>query len=468
MIDLPRLKRFDWLLFAVAVGGAGAVVCNIPGDPTLESAVTRLTVQEMAASGNWLVPTLDGIPWVDAPPLTHWLIAGVGGMPGSFGIGGAMVIASLLAVLLTVLLTARQGALLLGRRGGLLAGFVATTMLAVAAGFWEAPMSIWLAPAGAILFSLFDRQEAVRRCRSVASFASAELDFAFSKRGLGIAGLFVVLGLLSLLAGPVAVVVAMVTPLIVFVVLQRTRQQARRYLWGWGWLMTASITIAWPLLVWSRIPDVAGIWTRQLQAASIANVDLAGAAGSIVWLAMPWCLLIPIGLWSMYHDAFGRRNSRELLIWCQAVVVPFAVLLLQPGHPEFCLVALTAWAMSAAAGLSVLAERAARLRWLDRVPRLATGLQSVAVIGAAIACVFLLPTGHPINQGTDCELQVVSVGESTEPTRCLATLPATAESNALVLRVSAKGGEVTLVWTRTGIDPRSTERIAVSEARQQF
>lgn len=45
---------------------------------TYHEAIWALNAREMLASGDFLVPTIDGRPWLEKPPLGAWLIAASG------------------------------------------------------------------------------------------------------------------------------------------------------------------------------------------------------------------------------------------------------------------------------------------------------------------------------------------------------------------------------------------------------
>src|SRR5258706_12684274 len=82
---------------------------------------------EMLKGGDWLVPRLNGLPYVEKPPLYFWLTAltfwGVG--PSEW----ATRLWSALAALGTVLLTCRIGRRLYGSGAGLLAGLGIRTVV---------------------------------------------------------------------------------------------------------------------------------------------------------------------------------------------------------------------------------------------------------------------------------------------------------------------------------------------------
>ena len=87
--------------------------------------------REMAASGNYIVPTIDSKPFFDKPPLCYWLQAAC---INTLGVNSfAVRLPSAFAALLLVFLTVFIGSRLFDKRTGLFAGFaLASTMLTTA------------------------------------------------------------------------------------------------------------------------------------------------------------------------------------------------------------------------------------------------------------------------------------------------------------------------------------------------
>jgi 4-amino-4-deoxy-L-arabinose transferase-like glycosyltransferase len=84
--------------------------------------------QEMLGSGDWLTPTLAGVPYFEKPPLFYWLVAGAYSLLGENETGARVVPA--LAAFLTVWMTFSFGRYHFGQRAGLLAaGILATAPL---------------------------------------------------------------------------------------------------------------------------------------------------------------------------------------------------------------------------------------------------------------------------------------------------------------------------------------------------
>src|SRR2546428_2651803 len=77
---------------------------------------------EMLSRGDWVIPHINGLPYLEKPPLYFWLTALTFQL---FGLSEwATRLWSALAALCTVLLTCRIGRRLYGRPAGLLAGLV--------------------------------------------------------------------------------------------------------------------------------------------------------------------------------------------------------------------------------------------------------------------------------------------------------------------------------------------------------
>lgn len=83
--------------------------------------------REMLSRGDWVIPHVNGLPYLEKPPLYFWLTALTF---GTLGVSEwAVRLWSALATLGSVLLTWRIGRRLYGARAGLLAGLVFTTMV---------------------------------------------------------------------------------------------------------------------------------------------------------------------------------------------------------------------------------------------------------------------------------------------------------------------------------------------------
>lgn len=84
-----------------------------------------LIAKEMFETGNWLVPRLSGVPILEKPPLTSWLVA------GSFHLFGVQEwsarLLPLLCALFTVFFAVRLGALLGNKNAGWIAGILLAT-----------------------------------------------------------------------------------------------------------------------------------------------------------------------------------------------------------------------------------------------------------------------------------------------------------------------------------------------------
>jgi 4-amino-4-deoxy-L-arabinose transferase-like glycosyltransferase len=194
--------------------------------------------REMLTRGEWIVPTLQGEPYLDKPPLFYWLVM------GSFAVFGfhdwAARLVTALAVHGTILLTYLFGRRSLGERP---AAWGALT-LALAPGFigmgrllvLDGVLSFWVA------LSLFAAFEAVRTT-------------IFRGGWWLLAGLACGLGVLT--KGPVALILFL-PPLWLY----RWLTPGTALLSRWAWFMLFGIVLAvalpWYVVVCCTLPEFAG------------------------------------------------------------------------------------------------------------------------------------------------------------------------------------------------------------------
>lgn len=123
--DLAAYAGLALLAFAILFHGIGDIGI-LDGNESLYVEAAR----EMLQTGDWAVPTLDGLPYLEKPPLFVWLLAAAS--HSGFSIEGAARLVSGAAVLVLALGVGRY-ALRLGIEGrGIVAPFVLLTSLGVA------------------------------------------------------------------------------------------------------------------------------------------------------------------------------------------------------------------------------------------------------------------------------------------------------------------------------------------------
>ncbi len=127
--DASRLRWFEYaLLFAFGLtllgmnlGGARAL--------TYHEVTFAGPAKEMLRDGNWIVPTIAGVPFTDKPPLTAWLIAGSLTLFQTDAEWAARF-PSIVSAALTALMIAAMVTRWWGKQVGLLAGLIQLTTFA--------------------------------------------------------------------------------------------------------------------------------------------------------------------------------------------------------------------------------------------------------------------------------------------------------------------------------------------------
>ena len=293
----------------------------------------------MVATGDWISPRVNRVPYFDKPPLLYWLMA------LGFSTAGPSPFAarfwSALAAVGAAVVTARVGTLLGGPRLGLLAGLMTAANL------------------GMFLFGRIVKPDLVFILCLILAFAG----FVWAYRGAGRWALvlfYAALGLATMAKdvlgalGPLAVVA-------LFLALTRERPLARWFPW-WGVLVAAGIALPWYLAVeaghrgflWYTIVDNHLLnFTRQ-RVFPDEDVPL----GALEFLAvtimacLPWALAVPWGVARALRRPAQTVIDRLWLLfalWGLAVVGFFTLSPFKlphyalPAFPALALLAARAW-----------------------------------------------------------------------------------------------------------------------------
>jgi 4-amino-4-deoxy-L-arabinose transferase-like glycosyltransferase len=382
--DHRPLRRSHLLLlagFCLALFGYSA----FSGRPLSlhEARLPELSREMMRAGGDWLIPRSGGRAWLERPPLPHWVTVAVSAATGQHADRVWVVrLPAALAGTLVVLLTAWIAARWFGSAVGLCSGIVLATAYEFYAYACLAEDDIFLAALVAIAMALVVAVE----------FPATDSESCdgrggwFGRRSIRVAAFFIVLGLTNLAKGPLVGAAVIVAVVGAFVVLTRDGTRVRRYLWIWGWLAFALLTVAWPWAVYRRYPEVGENW-RFDYAGGTSQYDqpiwyypvqlLAGLA--------PWTPAALLGLWLTRDAARRQKDSPQRFLWLWAILPILVLSIPHRKHHHYLVPSLAPWAILAAIGLRELGRLMQRRAPSHDHPYLATLL-----IGGAGATALLL------------------------------------------------------------------------------
>jgi 4-amino-4-deoxy-L-arabinose transferase-like glycosyltransferase len=324
------------------LGGAGRL--------SYHEAIWAQSAREMIAGGGAIVPTLDGRPWLEKPPLGTWLIAATSWLVGGVGEASARV-PSVVAAALLSLAVAALAARRFGAGVGLVAGCVqATTTWMVTRGRL-AEADILLAAMIAWAMVALDRiraEEGGRRWR-----------WAFFAL-LGATALVKGIGFGAALVGAATVVV---------LAWDRDAKAARALLWPPGWALATAVALAWPLAALGRYPSALGLWVAHVAGRLAARPEhFAGEpwwlyGSSPLWQTLPWTPLALAGAWRSWGRARREAGGADRLLWAWAVAPSALVSLASVRNAHYLVHALPPWSIWTALALARLGERVREWGW---------------------------------------------------------------------------------------------------------
>ncbi len=317
-------------------------------------------VREMFLSHDWIIPSYGDRPWLERPPLPHWITGSAASLVGGLEEAWALRLGSILAGLLAVLLTARMAGLWYGRAAGLLAGAILATMREFADYATGPEADIFLCAMVTAAHALLVRLEFQKRLTE-----NGPRGGILGRRSWAMAGFFAILGLTNLTKGPFFGMLFVCAPLAGYFLANLDWAGARRYVWLWGGLIFAVAGGTWYAAALWRYPDMVDLWNRTYT----SRMD-TGYLGEPVWYylvsqpwnAFPWLLPLGAGLVLTARRALRVPHSPERYLWCWAALPLLVLSLPQAKHHHYLLPCLPPLAMLASLG-------AMRLwRWLSERP----------------------------------------------------------------------------------------------------
>ena len=353
-----------WRLLAVVVLAVITLGVGLgrSGRLTYHEAFVAQSAREMLTTGNALIPTLGGRPWLEKPPLAIWLVALAGRVTGGIGEAEARLpsaVSALLLALAVSVLAARR----FGPNVGVLAGLVqATTSWTVFRGrLAEADMLLACLVAWTLV--AFDRlreknrnrarirdegrlapnepNSAAREVRSGGSPSDAKpLGFQDLASPALVAddpvhaapnepnpadrerrlqawrwAFFAGLGLSALAKGIGFGAVLVLLVVAISLVWDRDRSTLRRLRFPRGWVLTASLALAWPVLAGLRHPSALGLWVMHVSDRLAENPEhFAGRqpwwhyGPPILGQILPWTPLALLGAFRSLPRVLSRSG----------------------------------------------------------------------------------------------------------------------------------------------------------------
>ncbi len=386
----PRRRILFLNLFALALT-LFVLFWRLGGLPLFEPDEGRNAevAREMAVSGAWIVPTFNGVPYLDKPAFFFDEVR------LSFEALGVHELAARLPSALAGL-----GVLLLA--------------------FWfcrrnydgvTAPLAVVIAVSSPLIFGfartvIFDMTLAFFVCLAILAGFEAEESSGGKRRAWYLVGAAAA-GFGTLVKGPVGFLITGLV-LIVYDLAARKKGAIKRFFSPWNVLVFLAIVLPWFIVLSVRIPDfpryglVEESWKRFTTGASFhRNQPFYFYAVVLVWAMLPWSFALPQAIWESWKRRRAWRSPDLLLIAWSLVVVAFFSL----SHsklPGYILTAVVALAILLARAFApALTDPASTSRRL--LLRAASLVAPTLIVLAALLAIVLWP-GDPTGAGLGAKL----------------------------------------------------------------
>lgn len=270
------------------------------------------TAREMLASGDWIVPHLNGTPRLQKPPLPYWCTATLWKLTDSVDPLWLRLTPAVLGAASTFLL-ARLVRRCAGEPAGLIAAGLWISTPYVVESFREGTADPYLA---ALCLCAIDRYLEVDARLGAGRRAAVPALLAWGA-----------LALAAMAKGPVALLHVLVAAGAFHLAWRRPPR------WTWshlgGAVLFAAITLPWPLLVAGRVPGAMELWMRESLGQVVSERNPRAwwyYLPQPFYLALPWTPLLllafPLGWKNLAPRA--RRGVLWFGLWLGASLVAFS------------------------------------------------------------------------------------------------------------------------------------------------
>jgi 4-amino-4-deoxy-L-arabinose transferase-like glycosyltransferase len=200
---------------------------------------------------------------------------------------------------------------------------------------------------------------------------------------------FLMLGLTNLAKGLIFGTLMVIIPAGGYLLWNRNWGATRRYVWLWGWLTFVAVSLAWPVFVVARYPEMLRFWNDHYLGRVYRGYLKEPAwyyAVALLRDLAPWSPMAVYGLWLTARSGFRERSSAERFLWAWAVLPPLVFSLADAKHHHYMLYCLAPLAVLAAVGaVRLWKQLLAAPRWL-RQP--AWTLLTIGAPTVAVAVIF--------------------------------------------------------------------------------
>jgi 4-amino-4-deoxy-L-arabinose transferase-like glycosyltransferase len=314
------------LLYGVELGHARAL--------TQHEVYLAGPAKQMVQEGNWIVLKIGDRPWLEKPPLPHWLAAASATLLGGFT-ELSVRLPSALAGVGVVLVVAWISARLFGPRIGFLAGLVqASTQYMIAyARLAEADMCLLLIVLGAIAAFVAWRQ--------LPETASA------TTRRLWLIAFWTFVGMTNLAKGPLFGAVLVLLTCAGWLFVCRDWPNLRRLAASpWGLLSACGLTVLWPFLVIIQEPAALDLWHSHLfgRATTGIGYDQPFYYYLTTWPVqlLPWTPLLFFAAGPSLRRAWRDPRSPDGFAWWWVLSHMFVLSLSSGKHHHYLIYGLPA------------------------------------------------------------------------------------------------------------------------------
>ncbi|MGA3066217.1 MAG: glycosyltransferase family 39 protein [Tepidisphaeraceae bacterium] len=349
---INRLRLVDYFLLILFCGVLFGYVA-ISGRPmTMHEARLPQLSREMMRTGDYLIPHNGPRPWLERPPLPHWVeIIFAKAIGQNCDTEWSVRIPPAIMGTLVVLVTATMAAGWFGRVSGLLAGFSLASMYEF---YYYSTLSeddIFLAALVIIAVALFVFME----FRRDPEMQDKRLGFV-EWRPWPVVAFFILMGLSNLAKGPGVGAIVVAGTLGVYLLWQRDWRRIRRYIWFWGWLIFIALALWWHVVVGIRYPEYLKNLRYDFADTNTFDQPVWYYVPQLLGVAMPWTPAALVGLFITARGAFRVGNRAERFLWCWAIVPIVILSIPHRKHHHYLVPSLAPWAILAAVGLPRMAK----------------------------------------------------------------------------------------------------------------